>query len=40
MRAAMCVVVRDLLVYGVLSDMLKGRPAIYATFSSYDEVAP
>ena len=36
---AMCVVVRDLIVYGVLSDMMKGRPAIYATFSSYDEVA-
>jgi uncharacterized membrane protein YvlD (DUF360 family) len=39
MRAAMCVVVRDLIVYGVLSDMMKGRPAVYATFSSYDEVA-
>jgi uncharacterized membrane protein YvlD (DUF360 family) len=39
MRAAMCVVVRDLIVFGVLTDMLKGRPAIYATFSSYDEVA-
>jgi uncharacterized membrane protein YvlD (DUF360 family) len=39
MRAAMCVVVRDLIVYGVLSDMMKGRPAMYATFSSYDEVA-
>jgi uncharacterized membrane protein YvlD (DUF360 family) len=39
MRAAMCVVVRDLIVYGVLSDMMRGRPAIYATFSSYDEVA-
>ena len=39
MRAAMCVVVRDLIVYGVLTDMMKGRPAIYATFSSYDEVA-
>ena len=38
-RAAMCVVVRDLIVYGVLTDMMKGRPAIYATFSSYDEVA-
>jgi uncharacterized membrane protein YvlD (DUF360 family) len=38
-RAAMCVVVRDLIVYGVLSDMMKGRPAVYATFSSYDEVA-
>jgi uncharacterized membrane protein YvlD (DUF360 family) len=39
MRAAMCVVVRDLIVYGVLTDLMKGRPAIYATFSSYDEVA-
>ena len=39
MRAAMCVVVRDLIVYGVLSDMMRGRPAVYATFSSYDEVA-
>lgn len=39
MRAAMCVIVRDLIVFGVLSDMMKGRPAIYATFSSYDEVA-
>jgi hypothetical protein len=33
------VVVRDLIVYGLLTDMMKGRPAIYATFSSYDEVA-
>jgi hypothetical protein len=39
MRAAMCVAVRDLIVYGVISDMMKGRPAVYATFSSYDEVA-
>jgi uncharacterized membrane protein YvlD (DUF360 family) len=39
MRAALCVVVRDLIVYSVLEDILKGRPAIYATFSSYDEVA-
>jgi uncharacterized membrane protein YvlD (DUF360 family) len=39
MRAAMCVVVRDLIVFGVLGDMMKGRPAVYATFSSYDEVA-
>ena len=39
MRAALCVVVRDLIVYSVLTDMMKGRPAIYATFSSYDEVA-
>jgi hypothetical protein len=35
----MCVVVRDLIVYGVLTDMMRGRPAVYATFSSYDEVA-
>ena len=39
LRATMCVVVRDLIVYGVLTDMMAGRPAIYATFSSYDEVA-
>jgi uncharacterized membrane protein YvlD (DUF360 family) len=39
MRAAMCVFVRDLIVFGVLTDMMRGRPAIYATFSSYDEVA-
>jgi uncharacterized membrane protein YvlD (DUF360 family) len=39
MRAAMCIVVRDLIVESVLTDMLAGRPAVYATFSSYDEVA-
>jgi uncharacterized membrane protein YvlD (DUF360 family) len=39
MRAALCIVIRDLIVYGVLTDMMKGRHAIYATFSSYDEVA-
>jgi uncharacterized membrane protein YvlD (DUF360 family) len=39
MRAGMCVAVRDLIVHGVLSDMMRGRPAVYATFSSYDEVA-
>src|SRR4051812_8067275 len=39
LRGALCVVVRDLIVYGVLTDMMKGRPAVYATFSSYDEVA-
>src|SRR5262245_12396165 len=39
MRAALCVVVRDLIVHGVHTDMMKGRPAVYATFSSYDEVA-
>jgi uncharacterized membrane protein YvlD (DUF360 family) len=39
MRAALCVGVRDLIVFGVLQDMMQGRPAVYATFSSYDEVA-
>jgi uncharacterized membrane protein YvlD (DUF360 family) len=39
LRGVLCVFVRDLIVYGVLQDMMKGRPAIYATFSSYDEVA-
>jgi uncharacterized membrane protein YvlD (DUF360 family) len=39
LRATMCVFVRDLIVYGVLTDMMRGRPAVYATFSSYDEVA-
>ena len=32
-------IIRDLIVFGVLSDMMRGRPAVYATFSSYDEVA-
>jgi uncharacterized membrane protein YvlD (DUF360 family) len=39
LRAVMCVLVRDLIVFGVLTDMMRGRPAVYATFSSYDEVA-
>ena len=39
MRGAMCVMVRDLVVFGVLGDMMRGRPAVYATFASYDEVA-
>ncbi len=39
LRAGLCVAVRDLIVFGVLTDMMRGRPAIYATFSSYDEVA-
>ena len=37
--APLCVLVRDLIVYGVLTDMMRGRAAVYATFSSYDEVA-
>jgi uncharacterized membrane protein YvlD (DUF360 family) len=39
LRGAMCVIVRDLVVFGVLTDMMRGRPAVYATFASYDEVA-
>src|SRR4029079_8376225 len=39
MRAAMGVIVRDLVIFGVLTDMMRGRPAVYATFASYDEVA-
>jgi uncharacterized membrane protein YvlD (DUF360 family) len=38
-RGVMCVIVRDLVVFGVLTDMMRGRPAVYATFASYDEVA-
>jgi uncharacterized membrane protein YvlD (DUF360 family) len=39
LRAGVCVGVRDLIVFGVLTDMMRGRPVVYATFSSYDEVA-
>jgi uncharacterized membrane protein YvlD (DUF360 family) len=39
LRGAMCVIIRDLIVFGVLTDIMRGRPAVYATFSSYDEVA-
>ena len=39
MRGGVSIVVRDLVVYSVLSDMMMGRPAVYATFSGYDEVA-
>ncbi len=39
LRAVMCVFVRDLVVYSVLTDMMRGRPVVYATFASYDEVA-
>ena len=34
LRAALCVGVRDLIVFGVLTDMMRGRPVVYATFSS------
>ena len=39
LRAAVCVGVRDLVVFAVLTDMMRGRPAVYATLASYDEVA-
>lgn len=39
LRAGLCVGVRDLIVFSVLRDMMRGRPILYATFSSYDEVA-
>jgi hypothetical protein len=39
LRGAVCVIVRDLTVYSVISDIFTGRPAVYATFASYDEVA-
>src|ERR1044072_6746561 len=39
MRGALCVFVRDLIVSGVLPDIMRGRAPGYATFSSYDEVA-
>jgi uncharacterized membrane protein YvlD (DUF360 family) len=39
MRAAMCVVLPELIVHAVLTDMMRGCPAVYATFASYDEVA-
>jgi Type I phosphodiesterase / nucleotide pyrophosphatase len=39
MRATMTTLVRDLVVFGVLTDMMRGRPAVYATFAGYDEVA-
>jgi hypothetical protein len=37
MTGALRVFVRDLIVSGVLTDMMRGRPAVNATFSSYDE---
>ncbi|HEU4974887.1 MAG TPA: phage holin family protein [Baekduia sp.] len=39
LRATMTTLVRDLVVFGVLTDMIRGRPIVYATFASYDEVA-
>jgi hypothetical protein len=39
LRATLCVLIRDLTVFGVMTDIMRGRPAVYATFASYDEVA-
>jgi uncharacterized membrane protein YvlD (DUF360 family) len=39
LRAALAVAVRDITVYSLLGDMMKGRPAVYACFAGYDEVA-
>lgn len=39
LRAVMCVLLPELIVHAVISDMMSARPAVYATFSSYDEVA-
>jgi uncharacterized membrane protein YvlD (DUF360 family) len=39
LRGVMTTVVRDLVAFGVMTDMMRGRPAVYATFASYDEVA-
>jgi uncharacterized membrane protein YvlD (DUF360 family) len=39
LRAGVCVILRDLTVYSVISDIFTGRPAVYATFAGYDEVA-
>jgi uncharacterized membrane protein YvlD (DUF360 family) len=38
-RAGLAVAVRDLTVYSIISDMMVGRPAVYACFAGYDEVA-
>jgi uncharacterized membrane protein YvlD (DUF360 family) len=38
-RAGLAVFVRDLTVASILDDMMKGRPAVYACFAGYDEVA-
>ncbi len=39
LRAGLAVAVRDLTVYSVLTDMMTGKPAVYACFAGYDEVA-
>ena len=39
-RGALCVIVRELILYSVLQDMMAGRPIMYATFSSWFATAP
>jgi len=39
LRTTMTTFARDLVVFGVMTDMMRGRPIVYATFASYDEVA-
>src|SRR5262249_45758377 len=39
LRGAVCVIGRGLTGYPGVSDIFTGRPPIYATFASYDEVA-
>ena len=38
-RAGLAVAVRDLTVFSIISDMMRGYPAMYACFAGYDEVA-
>ena len=38
-RAGLAVFVRDLTVFSVINDLMKGVPAVYACFAGYDEVA-
>jgi uncharacterized membrane protein YvlD (DUF360 family) len=38
-RAGLAVAVRDITVFSIISDMMKGVPAVYACFAGYDEVA-
>ena len=38
-RAGLAVFVRDLTVHSIIKDMMWGRPAVYACFAGYDEVA-
>ncbi len=39
MRGAMGPVLHDLVTFTVISDVLRGMPAIYALYSAYDDLA-